>query len=153
MTQFALALITLLGSLLVVGCTSNSPTNPLNAAQNTVNAKPTQTAAADPMAVGRDLYKQNCAQCHKDTGVGGPVEIEGKKLNPDNLTSDKIKKFSDDKILGYVRDGIEDEGMPSFKGRLSEAEMREVVRYVRVALQKLPEGGVNTNSVANANAR
>jgi mono/diheme cytochrome c family protein len=34
--------------------------------------------------------------------------------------------------------GIPDEGMPAMKGKLSEAEMREIVRYVRTAIQKVP---------------
>ena len=98
------------------------------------------------MATGRNLYDLNCAKCHKETGVGGPVEVDGKKLNPDNLTSEKIKKFTDEKILGYIRDGIEDEGMPSFKDKLSEAEMREVVRYVRREIQRIPDASSNVSA-------
>ena len=90
------------------------------------------------MAQGRKLYTDNCAGCHKEDGRGGKIEIEGKSIDPDDLTSEKIKSFSDEKIYGYVYRGIEDEGMPAFKDKLSEAEIREVVRYVRSEIQKMP---------------
>jgi mono/diheme cytochrome c family protein len=34
--------------------------------------------------------------------------------------------------------GAEDDGMPAFKGKLSEGEMRDVVKFIRVELQKIP---------------
>ena len=66
------------------------------------------------------------------------MTIEGKTLNVDDLTSDKIKKFDDAKIAKYIHDGVEDEGMPAFKDKLSEAQIREIVRYVQTGIQKMP---------------
>ncbi|HEX6124910.1 MAG TPA: cytochrome c [Pyrinomonadaceae bacterium] len=99
---------------------------------------PLPAATIDELASGRRVYETNCRNCHKETGKGGPVEIEGRKIDPDDLTSEKIKGFSDEKILGYIMNGVEDEGMPAFKGRLSEAEMRDVVKFIRVELQGMP---------------
>src|SRR5215208_6196734 len=93
---------------------------------------------ADLMAQSRKIYMDNCAACHKENGKGGKVTIEGKTINPDDLTSEKIKKFTDEKIYRYILNGIEDEGMPAFKDKLSEAEIREVVRFVRAEIQKVP---------------
>ena len=111
--------------------------------QNTANANApaaTPANAATPAAVasGKELYTKNCAKCHKDEGTGGDVVIEGKKLEPDDLTSAKIKAFSDEKIIGYVTNGVEDEGMPAFKNKLSPEEIKLVVAYVRSDLQKMP---------------
>jgi mono/diheme cytochrome c family protein len=138
-------LFCVLSSMLVlIAACSNPPTTTNNAAppRNTTNANaPAATpAAATPMAAasGKDLYAKNCANCHKETGTGGEVVIEGKKLKPDNLTSDKIKGFSDEKIIGYVTNGVEDEGMPAFKDKLSADEIKAVVAYVRSDLQKMP---------------
>ena len=68
------------------------------------------------------------------------MEIEGKKIDPDDLSSDKIKSFPDEKIIGYIMNGIEDEGMPAFKGRLSEGEMRHVVKYISEEIQGMRTG-------------
>lgn len=92
----------------------------------------------DQLAAGRKIYTDNCAACHKEDGTGGKMEFDGKSISPDDLTAEKIKAFSDDKITGYIYKGIEDEGMPAFKDKLSEAEIREVVRYVRAGIQKMP---------------
>ena len=114
------------------------------AALNTSTGNGAATSAATPadqLAMGRSLYEQNCAACHKEDGSGGKMTIEGKTLDVDDLTSDKIKKFDDAKITKYIYEGIEDEGMPAFKDKLNEAQIREVVRYVRVDIQKTPSPG------------
>lgn len=127
----------------VIGC--GGPPAP-NSVVNSSAPQPlaTATTAATPedlLARGRGIYQDNCAVCHKEDGTGGKMTIEGKSLNVDNLTSEKIKKFTDDKIIGYIYNGVDDEGMPAFKDELSEAEIREVVRYVRAGIQKLPADG------------
>ena len=112
-----------------------------NTASDTRPAVATPTASAatplDELALGRDIYNQYCAACHKEDGTGGKMTIEGKTLDVDDLTSEKIKKFSDDKITSYIHNGIEDEGMPAFKDKLSEAQIREVVRFVRGGIQMM----------------
>lgn len=108
------------------GTNANAPATPAAAWP-----KPT----IDELASGKKTFEQNCAICHKTDGTGGKIEIEGKKLNPDNLTSGKIKGFSDEKIIGYILNGVEDEGMPAFKDKLSEGEIRDVVKYIRKQFQ------------------
>ena len=132
----ALALITATSFSCVGG--ENKPANVAANKPTNVVATPLPSATLDELASGRKVYEINCANCHKANGTGGPVEIEGKKLNPDNLTSDKIKGFTDEKIIGYIMNGVEDEGMPAFKGKLSEGEIRDVVKYVRTEIQKMP---------------
>ena len=66
------------------------------------------------------------------------MEFEGKRIDPDNLTSDKIKKFPDEKIAKYIREGIEDEGMPAFGEKLSEDQIKAIISYIRTDLQKTP---------------
>ncbi|MEP7212361.1 MAG: cytochrome c [Acidobacteriota bacterium] len=134
-------------SVLVMVCCiayACSSTSQNVAVSNSADPKPAQSAnaAATPMATpaevasGHDLYKANCAACHRENGTGGKIEIEGRRINPDNLTTDKIKGFSDDKIAGYIKNGVEDEGMPSFKDKLNDAEIAQVISYIRSDLQK-----------------
>ena len=109
-----------------------------NASVPAASPQATTAAPEDILASGRKIYMDNCAGCHKEDGTGGKMEIEGRSIKPDDLTSAKIKSFPDDKIIDYIYNGIEDEGMPAFKDKLSEAEIREVVRYVRAGIQKVP---------------
>ena len=121
-------------SVAVLACGNAATTS------NIATPKPAATSAAAPvdeLAGGRALYEQNCAACHKEDGTGGKVTIEGKTIKPDDLTSDEIKKFTDEKITGYIMNGVEDEGMPAFKDKLAEAQIREVVIYVRRGIQKV----------------
>ena len=130
-----------------VACGNPGPANTAfnaNALPNSNAAASSPAAAAesptDELAMGRSLYQQNCAGCHKEDGTGGKMTIEGKTIDPDDLSSEKIRKFDDAKISKYIYEGIEDEGMPAFKDLLSEAQIREIVRYVRVDVQKMSGG-------------
>ena len=80
---------------------------------------------------GDDVYATNCMICHKDTGKGGKVTIKGKSLNAEDLTTEKMKKLTDEKLFEYVSDGVPDEGMPSFKGKLSDDQIRTAVARIR----------------------
>ncbi|MEO5858534.1 MAG: cytochrome c [Pyrinomonadaceae bacterium] len=134
-----LKITVLFGSVLLAIACGNTPTNTVSS--NKATPVPEATVAATPvdeLASGRELYKQNCAICHKEDGTGGKMTIEGRTIKPDNLTSDEIKKFSDEKIAGYIVNGVVDDGMPAFKDKLSEAQIREIVTYVRRGIQKAP---------------
>ena len=145
-TMKNLKIFIVLGALSVAAaCGSADPANTTanNAATGNANTMSVSVPApssspADQIAMGRALYEQNCAGCHKEDGTGGAITIEGKTIDPDDLTSDKIKKMDDARITKYIHDGIEDEGMPAFKDKLTEAQIREVVRYVRAGIQKMP---------------
>jgi mono/diheme cytochrome c family protein len=126
------------GALFLIGCTQASNTSTNNAASPAA-AKPQNVSIAPPfdlMARGRDLYMTNCAACHKEDGRGGKMEIEERTFKPDDLASAKIRSFPDDKVITYIYNGVEEEGMPAFKDKLSEAEIREVVKYIRGEIQK-----------------
>jgi len=157
MTKLVVCIAFALGCLFFYACSNNDrAANASNVTANgnaTAQSKATPAAPAnDELAMGRDLYNKNCANCHREDGTGGPTVVDGKKLKPADLTSDRKKRLSDDKIIESMVKGIEDDGMPSFKDKLSEAEMREVVRYVRVGLQKQEPvpSGANT-AAGNSN--
>lgn len=133
----------LVGAFLLIawGCGTSAPVNNTSVANTNTSTPAASTPAATPadeVAMGRELYKQNCAVCHKEDGMGGKITIEGKSLSVDDLTSEKIKKFPDEKISGYIVNGVVDEGMPAFKDKLTEAQVKEIVAFVRKDLQKMP---------------
>ena len=133
-------------AFLAIACsgtpTTNVAVNNANAPRANTNAtipSPLPSATIDELASGKKIYSTSCVNCHKENGTGGNVTVEGKTFDAEDLTSAKIKGFSDEKILGYIKNGIEEEGMPAFEGKLSEGEMRDVLKFIRVELQKMPE--------------
>ena len=122
------------------GTTTNVAVNSGNTPRvsNAAIPSPLPSATIDELASGRKVYAASCANCHKENGEGGEVTIDGKTLDPEDLTSAKVKGFSDEKTIRIIMNGAEDDGMPAFKGKLSEGEMRDVVHFIRVELQKMP---------------
>lgn len=117
--------------------TQNTAVSTNVAAPPANTAKPANAAATPAeVASGRKIYTDNCAACHKESGTGGPIVIEGKKLKPDDLTTEKRKAYSDDKIAGIVKQGIEDEGMPAYEDKLNDAQIAELIKYIRTDIQK-----------------
>jgi mono/diheme cytochrome c family protein len=75
---------------------------------------------------GYDVYVSNCARCHGQEGQGG--------VGP-QLAGVVATAFPDAKgEIAVVRDGRD--GMPSFAGDLSPAEIEDVVAYTRTELNK-----------------
>jgi len=123
---------------ILYGCTDNKTAN---VTQNTAvsnvptNVHPSETP--NEIAMGQKLYSDNCAKCHKDGGTGGRVTIDGKEIDADNLTDKKRIALSDEKIIKVIKEGVEDDGMPAFKDKLTDDQIKEIVRYVRQNLQKV----------------
>lgn len=111
------------------GQAPNTNSSRTNATNTSTTPAPTPVVSRAPD--GKELYALNCMICHKDTGKGGKLTVEGKSINADDLTLDKFKKMADDKLIGYVTNGVEDEGMPAFKDKMTPEEIRAVVAHVR----------------------
>ncbi len=137
-----IGLITTAFALFIAAC-SETANNTTNTANNTVvvtnsnaNAITQPTAATDELASAREIYLISCSKCHKQDGTGGKVEINGKTIKAENLTTDKMKNMADAKYVGYIENGIPDEGMPAFKGKLTDEQIKDVVNYIRKELQR-----------------
>ena len=127
--------------IFAAACVGTNPTNLAtnNTAATTPAATPQPAATVlDDRAAGAKLWAENCVACHKEDGTGGRVEIEGERLNVEDLTEDKIKKFTDERIAGYIANGVVDEGMPAFKDKLSDQQIRQLVTFIRSDIQKMP---------------
>lgn len=121
----------LCAAIFVASCSQATNTaNTNKTAANSATPPPTPVISRAPDS--KELYALNCMICHKENGSGGEVTIKGKKLSAEDLTADKIKKMSDEKITGYVVNGVEDEGMPAFKDKMTQEEIRAVVAHVRI---------------------
>jgi mono/diheme cytochrome c family protein len=123
-------------ALFAAGCgqpsntsTAKAPASPANTNESTPAAP---AATVDPTLLAKDLYAKNCMICHKDTGKGGELTLEGKTIKPDDLTSSKMKAKTDEQLTKYITDGLPDEDMPAFKDKLSADQIKAIVGHVRV---------------------
>ena len=137
MKLIKIALIIVTVAVFLGACTQSSPTPNVSNAVANVN-KPVETPPAakasplDEATIGRNLYTTHCMTCHKDSGKGGKTTVDGKEINPDDITTAKQKAKSDEKIYGYISDGFPDDGMPAFKDKLKDEEIKLLVKHVRV---------------------
>jgi mono/diheme cytochrome c family protein len=82
------------------------------------------------LEAAQGLYKENCAECHGDTGKGdGP---KGRKLftEPSDLTSTaRIGSLSDGSLFYEISEGRRP--MPEFKTRMTEEQRWQLVLLMR----------------------
>jgi bifunctional autolysin len=75
------------------------------------------------------IWPKKCAKCHGKTGTG-------KIQNAPDLTSSKTKSKSDAQLLKIISNGVkaeneDDDDMPSWKGKLTDDEIKAAVKYVK----------------------
>ncbi len=75
-------------------------------------------AAADAAAD----YKAKCAMCHGADGAG-------KAPMGSNLTSADVQKMSDADLTAAITNGKGK--MPAYKGKLTDAQISDLVKYIR----------------------
>jgi len=87
----------------------------------------TGVASAADAAAGKTVFTQKCAMCHgADASGNTPM---GKSLKIKDLHSPEVQKQSDADLKGIVAGGKNK--MPSFKGKLTDAQIDNVLAYVR----------------------
>lgn len=84
---------------------------------------------ADNDSYEASIYRQNCAICHGKEALG--KEVNG-QLVPSLRFGDAAKR-TDEEIYQQIANGKLP--MPSFKGQLTEEEIRRMVVFVRKDLQ------------------
>jgi mono/diheme cytochrome c family protein len=116
-----------------VACTETvTPTN-TSTANRTASPAPTLGAATDEFARAKTNFATNCEACHGPNGEGGLAKVENKQIKVPSLKADHAKKHTDDELVKIVTSGEEE--MPAFKDKLSQAEITELVRFVRKNFQ------------------
>lgn len=88
-------------------------------------------AAGGDARKGKAVYEKSCVLCHGPQGRGdGPV---GKTINPPaaDFTSAASKKKTDAELLATIETGRPPTAMVGWKGQLSEAEIQDVLAYVK----------------------
>lgn len=113
--------------------TANNAVNNTNSVANTNTQTP--ASPSDDLASAKIVYNEKCAKCHKEDGTGGEIDILGEKRKAANLAGERMKKDSDKDLTEAIADGIQDEGMPAFKGKLTDDQIKDLVKFIRKEFQ------------------
>ena len=84
-------------------------------------------SAGFAQAPGEAAYKAKCAMCHGATGQADTPAGKATKTLP--VSDPEVKKHSAEEMTGFVANGKDK--MQPFKGKLSDAEINDVVAYFR----------------------
>ncbi|MBK7393461.1 MAG: c-type cytochrome [Chloracidobacterium sp.] len=131
MKYLKLALIAATAAIFIAACGQAANTPVVNNTAPKANQNAATPAPVAEVASGQELYAKNCMICHKDTGKGGKVTIEGKSIDPDDITTAKMKEKADEKFVGYINDGFPDDGMPAFKDKLTADQVKAIIKHIR----------------------
>lgn len=82
---------------------------------------------------GQKNYDAKCKSCHGKTGEGNPALAKALKVDPAVLSLKDLKK-SDDEWVAIIKEGKGK--MPSLKAKLSDDEIKDLVKYIRAFSQK-----------------
>ncbi len=134
MKLIALALMCVAIGLAASACTEiATPTNTNTSRAGASPAAPSPAASVDEFAAARANYQKHCEACHGESATGGLVKVDNKQIKVPSLKADHAIKHTDDQITKMITNGEEE--MPAFKDKLSQAEIAEMVRYVRKHIQ------------------
>jgi mono/diheme cytochrome c family protein len=81
---------------------------------------------------GADTYKSKCQMCHAADGNGNTPAGKSTKAVPFN--SPDIVKKSDEDLIAITKNGKGK--MPAYTGKLTDAQITDVVAYIRILQKK-----------------
>ncbi|HEY0426642.1 MAG TPA: cytochrome c [Pyrinomonadaceae bacterium] len=99
------------------------------------NAGASNSAPADEIALGKSIYMEKCVKCHKENGKGGEIEVLGVKRKASNFTTENSKNDADSDLIDIIENGQTEDGMPAFKDKLSDEQIKSVVKFIRGEFQ------------------
>ena len=134
MKLISFALLCVAIALVVSACTETAtPTNTNTARTAASPAAPAATATADPLAGARANFTKNCEPCHGPTGEGGLAKVDNKQIKVPSLKAEHAIKHTDDQLTKMITNGEEE--MPAFKDKMSQAEIADMVKFIRKHFQ------------------
>jgi mono/diheme cytochrome c family protein len=119
--------------VLLSSCSQEVPKSNIQNALNT-NATSAPTPTPDELASAKKIYAEKCVKCHKETGEGGELDIEGTKIKVPSYRKETVKKDSDAEYIDQIEKG--GDGMPKFKGKISDQDIKDLVKLIRRDFQK-----------------
>jgi mono/diheme cytochrome c family protein len=134
MKRISFALTSIAVALGAIACTETAtPTNTATPRTSGSPAAAAPSAPADPLAAARANFAKNCEACHGPTGEGGLVKVDNKQIKVPSLRAEHAIKHTDEQLMKMITGGEEE--MPAFKDKLTQAEIADMVKFVRKEFQ------------------
>ena len=89
-----------------------------------------QTARGNPK-VGESIYKQHCLRCHGEKLDGNGPDAQDLIVRPADFGSNRSRTKSDWELLVALSNGVLFSPMHSYRGKLSDEQMLDVLSYIR----------------------
>lgn len=87
---------------------------------------------------GEAIYKAHCLRCHGKFGDGRGPEANDLIVPPKDFQSFQSRDRSDFELLVAISNGVLFSPMHSWRGRLTETDMMDVIRYIRALAPSRP---------------
>ena len=90
-----------------------------------------KTAGKDPAAVarGKELFQQKCSTCHYDTSDAKKIGPGLKGIGKRGTFTVNNNKVTDESLKAWIENG--DSLMPPFKDVIDDAQIKDVIAYVK----------------------
>ena len=89
-----------------------------------------QTVHGNPKE-GQSVYEKNCLRCHGKMLDGKGPDSQDLIVRPANLQSSITRSKSDWELLVAISNGVLFSPMHSFRGKLTDQQMLDVLSYIR----------------------
>ena len=80
---------------------------------------------------GEAIYKEQCLRCHGRLGDGNGPDAADLIVRPTNFHTVRSREKSDFEFLIAISNGVLFSPMHSWRGRLSDEQMVDVIHYIR----------------------
>jgi cytochrome c oxidase cbb3-type subunit 3 len=87
---------------------------------------------------GEAIYKEHCLRCHGKLGDGNGPDAQNLIVRPADFHSDRSRAKTDFELLITISNGVLFSPMHSWRGRLTDEEMLDVIEYVRALAPSSP---------------
>ncbi len=87
---------------------------------------------------GAVVYAANCLRCHGKLGDGNGPDAKDLIVAPQDFHTLQSRGRSDFELLVAISNGVLFSPMHSWRGRLTEAEMMDVIEYIRALAPSRP---------------
>jgi cytochrome c oxidase cbb3-type subunit 3 len=90
-----------------------------------------QTGRGNPKA-GESIYKQHCLRCHGEKLDGNGPDAQYLIVQPADFGSNRSRTKTDWELLVALSNGVLFSPMHSYRGKLSDEQMLDVLSYIRL---------------------